>query len=640
MPELIEFDITGGYWPSTSAYPPPQFLNTIKAGKNVWLRPGNLLQVARDVLQLSATTVGNRIFALNDDRAEIAGALVSQRLPFSGIIRYLGGVLFFVSEQTGQQVYINETAVAGLTTASSANILRVAVPDGVGGYNVYDAGFEKPTTPTVATAGGGAKAMTGATGVALCAWRTTTNAISRPSEITYNTLAVGSVIRITLPSAVSGQDGWIYAGTAPGDTSGTLRIVRYIRITPRGTFTATNGSVNITAGVGTFFNQDLRVGDVVTINAASYTIATVTSQTTATLTANFAGATGAGKTMTITTAQAEWYSGELGDLVEFDVFKPPKAAGVLQFMGRAFIFGTDGESTTAVTGPGIRLMLDDNPEHVGLSALSTVYGDDILNVLAANDMRARTCYIMTQNTLEVFELTDDPDAPYRIRVIRQPGFGNPKAGVVYQDVFYGFSRQPFRTTTDGNIDTSFGQTIADDMRRNLIFDAVLGVDQTNEAVLFSGYTGPVTNTSIVWAFHPSLGGWSPPIYITGQITDFVTVSGTTYAVISGKANQWDAIGASFFTDAYIQTQYHLRDGVFEIDSFLFSGIADEFVYNVAIHEAVNETFTQVLGSEVFKEFYPSLWPGSALAIRVNFGSVANGALSRMQARINPKMARR
>jgi len=651
----IEFFIAGGYWPSTGDFPPDQFLNTIKAGLNVWLRAGNKIEVANGSTQLSTTNVGARIFSLNDDRAEIAGALVSERLPFAGLIRYLGGTFLFLSELTSQQVYINETSVTGVTTASSAGILRVSIPDGAGGYNTFDAGFEKPGAITAVAAAGGTKAMAGQTGVALCAWRTSTNAVSAPSEIVYNNLTADDVIRIPMPAAVSGQDGWIYAGTAPGDTSGTLRVVRYIRIFPRGTFTATNGSANITAGIGTFFNQDLRVGDVVTIDAASYTIATVTSQTTATLTTNFTGTTGAGKTMFITTAQAEWRAstgsqGELGALIDFNTFKPPKAAGVLQFMNLTFLFGTDAESASAVTGPGIRLMLNTNPEHVGLFALTTVYGDDILNVLPANDQRSKTCYILTPNTLELLEFTDNVDDPYRIRVIHQPGFMGAKAGIVYQNVFYGFSRAPFRTVTDGDVDTTFGAAV---MRTTRFWDdpVIMGVDPLNEAVLFSQWDS-VNSVTNVLAFHPQLQAWSPPIQVSGRIVDFATVNGVTYFTLLTGGNYrvytWEGgVGAS---GAFVGTQYRSDPdgGLSNLESFVFTGRGTSIKYYIASPDMIppdvgtssSATFTKSIMDtwQTHAEQYPNLKPGRGLAVRIDFST--SGNIERMIARLIPKRGRR
>src|SRR3990172_3779467 len=102
MPEAYEdhelpFDVSGGYYPSASLFPPPNLSNTIRAGNGMWLRPGGRLQQANPVLQQSATNVGARIFSSNNARLEIAGALVSGRLPFAGAIRLPGDVYLYLS---------------------------------------------------------------------------------------------------------------------------------------------------------------------------------------------------------------------------------------------------------------------------------------------------------------------------------------------------------------------------------------------------------------------------------------------------------------------------------------------------------------------------------------------------------------
>ena len=629
--EIIDIDVTGGYYPSTGYFPPRNLWNTIKAGQNLWVRAGNNLQGANGAVQLSATNVGARIFPLNDSRAEIAGGLVSGRLPYSSIIRLPGGVFLFLSEQISQQVYVNETALAGVTTSGTAGILRVAIPDGVGGYNVYDAGFDPPVLPSanVSSAGGGVKGMAGNTGVALCAWRTTTNAISAPSNIVYQNLPAGNKVGVDLAStgAVTGQDGWIMAGSNVGVDDGILKVVRYIYITVRGTFTATNGSPNIGGGIGTFFLRDLRAGDFITIDAASYTILSVDSQSTLTLTANFAGTTNPGKTATITDAAAEWYDGELGELLDFNVFRPVSAAGLFQFMSRVLLWGTAGDSASAVTGPAIHVLLENNPEHIGLFNVTTTFGDDLLNLASSGDNRSNNLFLMTRNTLEIVTL--DPTGAYRIRVKQQPGFSNPKCGVVYKDIFYGFAQRPFRTEIEANTDVDFGIPVLADMNSWNSDNVTMGVDAKNEAVLYAQYDGGATTTIIPYL--PQLGVWNPPIYVTGQITDWATVNGITYAIVLTGGNYrvytWE--GGAGMTGMYIGTQY-INDGGrrFKLKGVMILGhVSDLYTYiadNTGISN-VTDTFGATahftLSGGVFTlqpEIFTNLKPGKGVAHRLEF----------------------
>lgn len=670
MPEQIDIDIdmSGGYWPSASGFAPDAVINTIRSGVNVWVRAGNRFEVVKSPAQTSATNVGARLFPLNDTRASIGGGLVSGRLPYAGLIRYLGGTLLYLSELTGQQVFINETAAAGVTTASSAGILRVAVPSG-GGYNVYDAGFNPIVLPSgnVTTPAGGTKGMSGDTGVALCPWRTITNAIGAPSNTVVVNLAAGDTITIALPAMVSGQDGWIYAGTAPGVTSTQLRVIRYVRTTIRGTFTATAGSPNLTAGVGTFMLEDLRAGDVVTIDGGSYTVQSVTAQGAATLTTNFAGVTNSGKTATITSANAEWFgsAGEQGDrgaLIDQNVFKPPRAAGALQFMGRTFLWGTDGPSG-AVTGPGIRLMLADNPEHVGLTALTTTYGDDLLNVFPANDQRSKTFYLMTRNTLELLEFNDVADDPYRVRVIKQPGFSSAKGGIVYKNVFYGYDRQPLRTVVNGDIDTQFAQAVLSDMDLWTPENVVMGSDANNDAVLYCHWNASDGYTTVI-PYLVQLGVWSTPIRVFAQVVDIATVNGTTYLSVltGGNYRVWTWEGGSGTTTApiYIASQFRTspESDLFQLKNVVFTGNAGEvYVYIVQPGAALPDmtstsaayaSFTPSTGTPPYTatdyteaQKYMNTPPVRGIAFRVDFPFLSLfGNMQRLTARGFRKVARR
>jgi hypothetical protein len=646
----IEISFDGGYFPSAPDLPPTALQRTAKAGNNVWLRPMGKVEVAKGISQVSATNAGARLCAVDIKRASIAGGLVSGRLPYAGILRYLRAVLFYVSELTSQQVYLDETAVSGLTTSATAGGLRIGVPDGIGGYNVYDAGFDPPSLPpgNVTVGAGGTKNMNGSTGVALCAWRSTTNAISAPSNVVYNAFTPSSadLAKVVLPSAASGQDGWIFAGTRWGDQSGDVRIVRFVYIVPRGTFTATNGSPNLTAGAGTFFLQDLRPGDVVTISGGSYTIATVTSQTTATLTANFTGSTGAGKTATITTAAADWYNGELGSLLSRDVFKPPKAAGVFQFANRVFLWGTRGESSSAVTGSAITPTLDDNPEHVGLFNIVTASGSDLVNVLVGD----RQLFLMTTTSLESVTFTGQTDVPYVIRVLGEPGFKSAANGVVYKDFFYGYSNKPLRTRTDDNIDVMFAAPAWKDMQNWNAQRVVLAIDPKNEAVLFCQYDGATNTIIIPWM--TQLGQWGPPHTISGQVTDFCVVQGECYLMLLSGGNYrvqlWE--GGAGASNAYIASQYYAIGGVGvrkRIKGFIFTGkgtTLQAFIakQNAAIPDVTNTgevaaSYTLTGADRTESNIFTHL-EGRALAVRVDFPT--DGSLQQVVAQGMPLTERR
>ena len=556
--EDIELMFRGGFVPSAPDLPDRSLENTIKDALNVWLRPLGGIEVAKGPAQVSSQNVGARLFAIgesNSRRAAFAGGLVSGRLPFAGIMRLDNAVLFFLSELTSQQVYLDEVAISGLTTSSVSGGLRIAVPAGGGTYTVYDPGFDPPILPggNVTITSGGTKGMLGSTGIGLCAWRSMTNATSAPSNLIFKSCVPGitDLFKVQLTSPVSGQDGFVLVGGRWGDQSGDVRVIRFIYIQPRGTFTATNGSPNLTAGVGTFWLQDLRPGDVVTIDGGSYTIATVTANGTATLTGNFTGSTGSGKTMTMTTAAADWLNGELGSLIERDAFKPPRAAGVAIYGDRVFLWGTYGDSGSP-TGNAITPTLRNNPEHVGRINILTKSGSDVINVLAGK----RVLYVMTTTSLEVVTFTDIEDSPFDISVEGEPGFKSPKNGLIYKNRFYGYSDKPVRMGPDGNLDIEFAEPVWTRMKNWNGQNVVLGIDPKQECVLYCHYDGS-TMTDVI-PFMTQQEYWGAPHGFAGQITDMTVVNAIGYfTLLSGgnyRVQQWE--GGTGAIGAWIAGQYY------------------------------------------------------------------------------------
>lgn len=538
--------------PSTPRLAAPP--RTILAGSNVWNRP-NGIAVADGLLEVSSTNVGARLFAADIQRASIAGGLVGSRLPFAGLLRYENAVYFFLGENTSAQVYLNETAVSGLTTSATAGRLRVAVPDGGGGYDVFDAGFSKPPLlgSDVSLSGAfGLKQMVGSCGVAISRWRSKTEAWGPPSDVVYEECNDSNdLFSVTLPAAVAGQDGWILAGTRWGDQSGEIRVIRYIYTFPRGTFTATNGSPNLTSPAGTFWNRDIYRNDTVEIDGANYVINGVSETQLAMLT-NFTGVTGPGKTMEIIGAGAEWYNSELGDLIDRDVLPPPRAAGVLQYGGRVFLWGCRGEDDAGPTGPVVFPTIDKNPEHIGLTPIVTQSGSNIVNALGGDG----PMYLMTTTSLESVSYTANLERPFIVRIIAEPGFKAATNGALYKDYFYGFNNRPLRTRADDNIDVQFARPVWSDMVGWNAERVIVAVDPENEAVLYIYDNG---STTVVIPYMAQMGVWSPPINLTARILDTQVVNGVLYVTyLSGgniRVNQWEG-GSGIGGTRYAAGQYN------------------------------------------------------------------------------------
>jgi hypothetical protein len=486
--------------------------------------------------------------------------------------------------------------------------------------------------------------MAGQIGVAIAPWRSKTNAIGPPSEVIYNNIppSGSSLIRIDLPTAVSGQDGWVFAGTRWADQGGEIRIVRYVFTTPRGTFTATNGSPNLTAGVGTFWFRDLRIGDLVTIDGGSYQIGNITSETTATLLTNFTGVTGSGKTMTVTDAAANWYNSELLDVVDRDIRRPIRAAGVLSYGDRVFLWGipdTLSASPTSATGNVIAAMRDDNPEHIGYLAIGTASGSDLVNVLATDG----PLYLMTTTGLELLSFTNDPQKPYNLRIIAEPGFAAATNGALQADYFYGYNGKPFRTRAEENIDLEFAAPVEREMRSWNAARVMIAVDPKNNAVLYIHDDGDET-TVIPWM--AQLGVWNPPLTFSDRIIDTAVVNGTLYVTyLTGgnyRVQEWEG-GAG--VSGYFATQYYDQDALnrIRLKRLVATGKIDSLdVYAVTPDAAVPDVSNQGAATQSINlgnvdesgpETFTNL-EGRAYAFRINLTST--GRFDKLVARGTPR----
>jgi hypothetical protein len=340
-----------------------------------------------------------------------------------------------------------------------------------------------------------------------------------------------------------------------GDQGGEIRVVRYVYIQPRGTFTATNGSPLLTAGVGTQFLRDVRPADLVDIDGSSYQIGFVGTDGTASLQTNFTGSTGSGKTMTITDVAANWYNSELGSLVSRDILRPPRAAGLLKYGDRVLIWGvsdTTSLTSSSATGNVIAAMLDNNPEHVGLFYIGTASGADLLNVLATDG----PLYLMTTSGLELLTFTNDAQKPYNLRTIVEPGFKAGTNGALEGDTFYGFNEQPFRTRAEENVDRDFAQPVLDEMKDWDATRVMLAVDPKKNAVLFI-YDDGSTTTVRPWMV--AQGVWNPPLNFSDRIIDTQVVNGTLYVTyfdgVNYRVNEWEG-GSGIGGSPYVASQYY------------------------------------------------------------------------------------
>lgn len=528
---------TGGYRPTTSIGGPDVRPDTLYRGRGFWIRPGGRLKPVKGSLQISSQNLGSRVYPLDQYRGEIAGALVSGALPKESLVRYQGAALFFVSENTSQQVYINESAVynvppgapftlTGVTTSSVASRLRVALLSGTT-YTAYDAGLQPPPSiGTVATEAGGSKSMDGIVSILACARRTITDTTSNPTAASVQTLSAAgnNRIRVILPALASGTNAWLYGGTYWGAGNfGPWRVIREVLGTISGTV-ATDGTATI-VGTSTRFLRDLRPGDLVTINATNYTIATVVSDTSATTTGAVAGVA-SGLSVTMVEIVLDWRNGELGELIEFDNDPPPLLDGIMLF--NDVPFGWRG-NTLYPSKIG-------NPEAFPAAfARSTQSGSDIIHALAGDNR----IYLLTRNSLEVVTFTQREDDPYLIRQTWAFGFSSPTQAVVAEGLLYaavGTSSgvKIIRTRVDDSPDIELSSNIESDLSSWSIANVVMAIDPTNQAVLAMLNNG-FTTTIIPYMLQS--GFWSlPQLEVAGAVLSAATAANQCNLILNLSPN--------------------------------------------------------------------------------------------------------
>lgn len=517
MPDLqllAKYTATGGYRPVTSIGGTDARPDVIYRGRGFWVRPGGRLKPSKGSTQIAAQNLGPRIYALDQYRGEIGGSLVFGNLPKESLVRYQGSALFFVSENTSQQVYINESTstpftLTGVTTSSVASKPRVALLSGTT-YSVYDMGLQPPASiGTVSTETGGGKSMDGIVSILACARRTITDTTSNPTPANVQTLSSSgnNRIRVVLPALASGTDAWLYGGTTWGAGNyGPWRVIREVRSVVRGTVTFTNGSPNFT-GAETLFLQDLRNGDRVTANATNYYVGVTTntagslySDAALTTPVNFAGAT-ATYSVQVIEIVLDWRNGELGELIEFDNDPPPLLDGLMLF--NDVPFGWRG-NTLYPTKIG-------NPEAFPAAlARSTQSGSDIIQALAGDNR----IYLLTRNGLEVVTFTQQEGNPFLIRQTWAFGFSSPTQAVVAEGVLYaavGTSAgvRIIRTRIDDSPDLELSADIESDLATWTVADVVMTVDPTNAAVLAIWNNA---SYSIVLPYMLQSQFWSMPLF--------------------------------------------------------------------------------------------------------------------------------
>lgn len=583
---LVTFSVTGGYRPSQSYGGPDVSPNVLFRGANFWLRPFGRLVPSKGLALRASSGLGPRIFPLSQYRGEMAGDLVITTpypngiLPKASLVRY-NQALFFVSEETNKQLYINESTTSpftltSVTTSATAGKLRVALLSG-STYTAHDAGLATPASVgTVSKEPGGTKGMDGIVSIVACAKRINTETISNPATTgvgnsQVQTLSSGgdNRLRVILPTAATGQDAWLYGGTYWGQGNfGPWRLIREVRVAIEGTIGI---ATQVVTGTGTRFLRDLRAGDVVTVNGTDYTIATITSDTSATV---ISGADQtAPQAVTMKEIVLEWRNGELTDQIEFDNDEPPLIDGLMLFNNVPF--GWKGN----ILYPS----KIGNPESFPrVLARSTQTGADIVTALAGD---ARI-FLLTVNGLEVVTFTQNPTDPFLIRQVWSFGFSNPTQAVVAEGTLFAAvgtanGVKVVRTRVDDSPDLEFSSPVESDMASWNVANVVMGLDPANGAVLVMHWNGVDSTTVIPYMLQQ--GVWGLPLTVSGRVTSAATINNSCEVIIKsgGTYNiyQWEG-GTGTNASSYVVFPFIERDGIRQtIKALKFTGNADTlYVY--------------------------------------------------------------
>lgn len=600
---LVVFSVSGGYRPAQSYGGPDVAPNTLFRGKNYWLRPGGRLvpvlgSVARAIpvppSGPTPTTLGTRVFPFGQHRAVIAGASAS---PFvrSSLVRYNQAMLF-VSEQTGQQVYINESIsttstppgpfnLTGVTTSTTAGKLRVALLNG-NTYSAFDAGLQAPPdiAGAVSAVSGGDKSMNGVVSIVVCAKRLLTQTVSNPSPATEVTLtaAVDNRILVNLQHASlalqSGQDAWVIGGTDWGRGNfGPWKDVREVRAVIEGSVAISTANANL-VGTDTRFQRDLATGDEVIIGGVTYAIASVQSDTAATLSTTPA-VTLTGQTATMKQVMLDYRNGELSDLIEYNNDPPPLLDGVMLFNNVPFGW-KDNVLYPSKIG---------NPEaYPAILARSTQSGANILHALAGD----AKIYLLTSNSLEIVTFTQNEFDPFLIRQVWSFGFSSPNQAVIAEGTLYaaigtGQGVKIVRTRVDDSPDLEFSAAVESDMATWNVANVTMGVDPANGAVLAMYWDGTKT---VILPFMLQQGVWGLPQEVPYQVMSIATVANSCELIVKDGVNfvpyQYEG-GNGSTTQAYAAWPFVDKDGLRQvIKAIKFTGKANTLRVFAALPGAV------------------------------------------------------
>lgn len=502
--------------------------------------------------------VGHTLLDLDNRRAALARG---------SVLEFPKGHLLSVGQGI---VKINGAALSASLTASN-NLQLSKFNSSAGTYAHYTLGMAKPSFTTAVGVAGGVKNMqAGDYSLRLVPARSATGGFNNPSEaLVVNLASTGDKFLATLPAvdAAAGQDAFrVYAtlySRQQSETGPWYHVARgtpaqdLILVNPRGTVAITSGLPGVT-GTNTFFLEDYYPGDVVTIDGNSYTILSIASNTSMTLTAN-ASTTASGQTVTITQISFEYRDAEISenDLIEFDNNAPPAAGFVATLGGLPVLLSCFGPNERN-PGPVLAPAKPRNVEAFPPSARVAIDPPEAIIGVVASVGRL---YPMTENRLHIATPSGDSRTPVSTRPFWKAGFRNSQSLIFVQGTLYGFtSGGPARSIAEGDEgieEYRFAEDVAAVTKNWLPERVLVAHDPKNEAICFfhnnDNVNGAGKQYCNVLLYMLRLGVWSPVITIESSTVDIIvtgatvvagvlylnllTRSGSTY---TARTHQWDA----------------------------------------------------------------------------------------------------
>jgi hypothetical protein len=388
-------------------------------------------------------------------------------------------------------LFLNGSAISAALTASET--LKVAYPIAGGGFAVTNAGFTKPTAPTVSETTGGSKGMpTGAYWVAVARKRVGFSGQGNPSDRVPVTITVaGNRIRVALGAFDSsqGQTAWVIL---------VNRIDERLKERP---------------GLWKYIE-------------------------TTTQSANF---------------DFDFYDEELTERASYDNDPPPKALFTFSlgnYLAVASCGGPpDGSGISTTPGAEIGAAKYNNPEAFSVFARTPTQGGEVIVGVYAGELVA---FLLTPNTLQVCSLTGNTVNPFAVRRQWGAGFAHQYSGCIANDLFYGLTKRGlYRTLGKDAYAASdvFALRVRPDLQGIQPGRSFIGSDTGKKHVVVFwsnarlGGGGGWQTKAIV--YNTETDAWSAPVYLGNGTTDFIVTSCATigndlfFTTASGEVWRWD-----------------------------------------------------------------------------------------------------